>query len=106
MQEFRNRLKEFFVEPRNTARREALLLNKLSYDFQLASAISGYYLKTYISDVDDNGYDVILDSEMVSHKIQVKSFLSSSKTSSWAISKGLIKPDLNQQRTIPAWTNI
>lgn len=106
MQEYPNRFKEFFTNPRNSVRRESLLLNRLSYDLQLASAIAGYYLKTYISDVDDNGYDVILDTEMRTRKLQVKSFLNTSKTSSWKISKGLIKPDMNEQRTVPFWGNI
>ncbi len=50
MFDFENRLEEFFLSPRNSARREALLLNRMSYDLQLAAANSGYYLKTYISD--------------------------------------------------------
>ncbi|MDM5130056.1 hypothetical protein OB962_03430 [Aeromonas piscicola] len=106
MPDFDNRLAEFFHEPRNSSRRESLLLNRMSYDFQLAAATSGYYLKIYNSDVDDNGYDVIVDSEMVTKKLQVKSLLSTSKTKSWAISKGLIKPDSEEICLLVDWTNI
>ncbi len=106
MFDFENRLEEFFLSPRNSARREPLLLNRMSYDLQLAAANGGYYLKTYISDVDDNGYDVIIDSEMVTKKLQVKSLLNTSKTTSWKISKGLIKPDHYEQRLVSDWTNI
>ncbi|EKF9518766.1 hypothetical protein O1C30_003334 [Vibrio cholerae] len=106
MFDFENRLEEFFLSPRNSARREALLLNRMSYDLQLAAANSGYYLKTYISDVDDNGYDVIVDSETVTKKLQVKSLLNTSKTTRWAISKGLIKPEHQEQLLVVDWTNI
>ena len=104
--DFRNRLSEFFKKPRNSARRESLLLNRMSYDLQLAAASSGYYVKVYISDVDDNGYDIIVDSEVTTQKLQVKSFLSTSKTSTWKIAKGLIKPNITDQPLVIDWTNI
>ncbi|WP_440145311.1 hypothetical protein ACS016_09900 [Aeromonas veronii] len=106
MFDFDNKLKKFFTEPSNSSRRESLLLNRMSYDLQLAAATSGYYLKVYNSDVDDNGYDVIIDSEMVTKKLQIKSLLTTSKTRSWKINKGLIKPDVDEVTLLIDWTNI
>lgn len=106
MYDFKNRLEEFFSSAKNSTRRESILINKMSYDLQLAAAINGYYLKVYMSDVDDNGYDIIIDSEMVTKKLQVKSLLTTSKTSSWKISKGLIKPDIDEQPYLVAWNNL
>ncbi|MET2900386.1 hypothetical protein ABXV22_19015 [Vibrio rotiferianus] len=106
MKVFENQLEQFFNEAKNTTRREALLLNRLSYDFQLAAALDNYYLKVYISDVDDNGYDVIIDSEMVTRKLQVKSVMASSTTGAWYISKGLIKPSMDNKRKLNTWSHI
>ncbi|ELB2078593.1 hypothetical protein QNZ73_002594 [Vibrio parahaemolyticus] len=106
MKVFENQLEQFFNQPKNTTRREALLLNRLSYDVQLAAALNNYYLKVYISDVDDNGYDVIFDSEMVTRKLQVKSFMSTSSTRSWYVSKGLIKPSMESTRNMGVWSHI
>ncbi|EAQ66346.1 hypothetical protein MED121_06675 [Marinomonas sp. MED121] len=106
MKVFENQLEEFFNQPKNSTRREALLLNRLSYDFQLAAAFRNYYLKVYISDVDDNGYDVIIDSEMTTIKLQVKSVMAHSSTNSWDISKGLIKPSMENQRKLNTWSHI
>ncbi|BDU39493.1 hypothetical protein [Vibrio nigripulchritudo] len=106
MKVFENQLEKFFSQPKNTTRREALLLNRLSYDFQLAAAFNNYYLKVYISDVDDNGYDVIIDSEMYTKKLQVKSVMVNSSTNAWYISKGLIKPSMENQRRLNAWSHI
>ena len=106
MKVFENQLEQFFNQPKNTTRREALLLNRLSYDVQLAAALNNYYLKVYISDVDDNGYDVIFDSEMVTRKLQIKSFMSTSSTRSWSVSKGLIKPSMESRRKMGVWSHI
>jgi len=43
---------------------------------------------------------------MQTRKIQVKSLLSTARTSNWKISKGLIKPDIDEQPTVQYWTNI
>lgn len=89
---------EFFYLPRNSTKRESLLMNKLLFDLQLVQAAEGNYLKVYRTDVDDNGYDIILDAEDISRKIQVKSRMKSAKTSSWKVTKGLLRQTLSSSR--------
>lgn len=92
METFPNKLCSFMSEPRHTKGRESLLMKRLIYDLQLAAAIYGSYLMAYEVDVDQNGYDLILDTEMISKKVQVKSKSSLAKTGSWSVSKGLLRP--------------
>lgn len=103
---FPNRLNDFMSKPRHTKGRESLLMKRLTYDLQLSAAINGAYLMAYDVDVDHNGYDLILDTEMVSKKIQVKSKNVNSKTSSWHISKGLLRPSLPDMMNIPFWNTL
>ncbi|EGR1752691.1 hypothetical protein P3526_23445 [Vibrio parahaemolyticus] len=96
----------FFYEPENSIRRESMLMNKLLFDLQLAYAMQGYYLKAYRTDVDDNGYDLVLDSEDISRKVQVKSTMVDSSTKSWDIAKGVLRPELHQMRKHSMWSNL
>lgn len=81
-------------------------MNKLLFDFQLAYAMHGYYLKIYRTDVDDNGYDLIIDSEDVSRKVQVKSTMVDSSTKSWEVASGVLLPECNQMRQHSMWSNL
>ncbi|MBQ4836816.1 hypothetical protein [Pseudoalteromonas luteoviolacea] len=96
MEQTDHRFRDFFYKPENSTKREALLLNKLLYDVQLSSALAGQYIKAYRTDVDDNGYDLIFDTEMVSRKIQVKSRMLDATTTSWDIKRGLLRPELSE----------
>lgn len=96
----------FFYKPENSVRRESMLMNKLLFDLQLAYALQGYYLKAYRTDVDDNGYDLVLDSEDISRKVQVKSTMVDSSTRSWDIAKGVLRPELSQMRKHSMWSNL
>lgn len=96
----------FFYSSENSIRRESILMNKLLFDLQLAYAMQGYYLKSYRTDVDDNGYDLVLDSEDISRKIQVKSTMIDSATRTWDIAKGVLRPELLQMSKHSMWSNL
>ncbi|HDX8597044.1 TPA: hypothetical protein RQN60_003401 [Aeromonas dhakensis] len=98
--------RRFFYSPENSTRRESILINKLLFDLQLAYAMQGYYLKSYRTDVDDNGYDLVLDSEDISRKIQVKSTMLDSATKTWDIAKGVLRPDLFLMSKHSMWSNL
>jgi hypothetical protein len=98
--------RRFFYGPENSIRRESILINKLLFDLQLAYAMQGYYLKSYRTDVDDNGYDLVLDSEDISRKIQVKSTMVDSATKTWDIAKGVLRPDLFLMSKHSMWSNL
>ncbi|MBE8577467.1 hypothetical protein [Vibrio sp. OPT18] len=98
--------RRFFYESENSTRREAMLMNKLLFDLQLAYAMQGGYLKAYRTDVDDNGYDLVLDSEDISRKVQVKSTMVDTSTKSWSIAKGVLRAELHQLRKHSMWSNL
>ncbi|WP_146181454.1 hypothetical protein [Aeromonas sp. HMWF016] len=98
--------RRFFYGPENSIRRESILINKLLFDLQLAYAMQGNYLKSYRTDVDDNGYDLVLDSEDISRKIQVKSTMVNSTTKTWDIAKGVLRPDLFLMSKHSMWSNL
>lgn len=98
--------RSFFYSPENSTRRESILINKLLFDLQLAYAMQGYYLKSYRTDVDDNGYDLVLDSEDISRKIQVKSTMVDAATKAWDIAKGVLRPELLQMSKHSMWSNL
>lgn len=76
----------------NTHAIEDLLNHRLFYDLKLAAIDRGYFLLTHHSDVDHDGFDVILDDHDFLRKVQVKSVLNVSTTTSWGIHRGLLRP--------------
>lgn len=75
-----------------THAREELLMHRLLYDVKLAAARREYHLITYRSDVDHDGFDVILDDRQMLRKFQVKSVLGN--TAAWDIHKWLLRPEI------------
>ena len=94
MELFPNKLEAFLSNAGNSHARESILMHRLIYDLQMAAAFNGYHLKSYVYDVDHNGYDLILDNDEFTKKIQFKSVLSTSQTDSWRIKKGILRPNL------------
>lgn len=75
----------------NTDAREEVLNHRLLYDLKLAAAEREYHLLSYVTDVDHDGFDVILDDRDNFRKIQLKSTVNKGKNS-WGIHKGLLRP--------------
>jgi hypothetical protein len=82
----------------NTDAREEVLNHRLLYDLKLAAAERDYHLLSYVTDVDHDGFDVILDDRDNFRKIQLKSTVNKG-TNSWGIHKGLLRPSF---RTLEA----
>jgi len=72
--------------------RSAILIHRLIHDLQVAAAARGYFLETYSNEVDQDGFDIILDDKDHLMKIQVKTVSSVSKTAKWKIHKTILRP--------------
>jgi len=86
-------LKEFLSNPKNSRSREILLMHRLIYEVELASSARDNFLDIFQGEVDQNGFDIIFDDHDEIKKLQVKTVLSHSKTSSWSIHKCILRPN-------------
>jgi hypothetical protein len=86
-------LKKFLSNPKNSRSREILLMHRLIYDVELASSTRGNFLDVFQGEVDQNGFDIIFDDHDELKKLQVKTVLLHSKTSSWSIHKCMLRPN-------------
>lgn len=86
-------LKEFLLDTKNSLSREAILMHRLAYDIQVAAAASNYFLEIYHGEVDQAGFDVVLDDQDQLKKLQIKTVMAGSKTASWSIHKTILRPN-------------
>lgn len=89
-----NTLYNFLNNSRNSLAREAITRHKLLYDLKFSAALNNYHLDTYYTEVDNEGFDIILDDKDQFRKIQVKTVLSGASTKSWKIHKTFLRPDI------------
>jgi hypothetical protein len=89
-----NDLEKFLMEPNYSHARESILMNRLIYDFKLVAGLRGYCLESYTSDVDHEGFDIILDDQDQIKKLQVKTVMRNASTSSWEIHKRILRPQM------------
>jgi hypothetical protein len=87
--------------------REKIFMHKLVYDFKLTAINAGQNLQCYIVEVDDSGYDLIVDWSNDSKKFQIKSRFLPGGARSWDIQAGLLSPtpQLHAARLVPEWNN-
>lgn len=85
-------LRDFMASPCHSLSREAILMHRLIYDVQVAAAARGYFLEIYHGEVDQAGFDIILDDQDQMKKLQVKTVMAHSKTSLWSIHKSILRP--------------
>jgi hypothetical protein len=85
-------LRDFMASPRNSLSREAILMHRLIYDVQIAAAARGYFLEIYHGEVDQAGFDVVLNDQDQMKKLQVKTVMAHSRTSFWSIHKSILRP--------------
>lgn len=83
----------FWREPKNSLSRSAILMHRLIYDLQLAASKRGYFLEVYRGEVDQDGFDIILDDRDNMKKVQVKTVISGSRTPLWKIHKAMLRPN-------------
>lgn len=89
-----NELESFLFQEENSRTKESLVNYRLLYDLKLAAALSGYDLILYTPDVDRDGFDIIIDDRDKVRKIQLKTVLKNSTTSTWHIHKTMLRPDV------------
>lgn len=87
-------LESFLFKEENSRTKESLVNYRLFYDLKLAAALRGYDLSLYTSDVDRDGFDIILDDQDSVRKIQLKTVLKNATTSTWHIHKTMLRPDV------------
>jgi hypothetical protein len=87
-------LAEFLVLPEMTTSREWILNYRLFHDLSIAAAARDYDLQLYFSNVDRDGFDVVIDDRDELKKVQLKTVLSGVGTVSWNIHKRLLRPRL------------
>ena len=80
------------LKEQNTHAIEELFNYRLLYDLKLAAFDRGYHLLTYYTDVDHDGFDVILDDRDNLRKTQLKTVASDSGTKSWGIHRSILRP--------------
>ncbi len=86
-------LESFLFKEKNSRTKESLVNYRLFYDLKLAATLRGYDLSLYTPDVDRDGFDIILDDQDSVRKIQLKTVLKNSTTSTWHIHKSMLRPD-------------
>jgi hypothetical protein len=77
---------------RNSVFREKLINYKFFYEVKYAAAKNRNDINIYIPEVDRDGYDVLLDDGDSIKPFQIKTVVSSAKTTSWKLKKNLLRP--------------
>jgi len=85
-------LSEFMLEFSNSVSRERLFTQRLLFDLKVAAAIANYPLQTYQAEVDRDGHDIVLEDELRTINLQLKT-LFSRNTKTWKIRKRLLRPE-------------
>lgn len=78
----------------NTVTRERMFFNRLYYDLKLAAARCGYPLMIFEPEVDRDSYDIVVDDGDQERRFQLKTVLHDAGTSSWKVTKRLLRPGL------------
>jgi len=88
-------LQAFLKAKVNSVSRERIFHNKLFFDLKLAAARRGYHLSIFEPEVDRDAFDVFLDDGDNERRIQVKTVLTSSSTTSWSSTRRFMRPERN-----------
>lgn len=85
-------IEDYLKNENNSVFREKLINYKFFYEIKYSAAKARNDIKIYSPEVDRDGYDVLLDDGDRIVPFQLKTFFSTSKTSSWDIRKNLFRP--------------
>ncbi|HEX6040664.1 hypothetical protein [Longimicrobium sp.] len=85
-------LQTFLANAKNTTSREVLVAHRLIYELKLAAARGNIDLRVYHPDVDRDGFDLVLEAEEATKKIQTKVVYQGSGTKAWEIHKPMLRP--------------
>lgn len=89
------KLESFLKNSSQSHAREEILNHKLLFDLKIAAGECNYHLRNYYSDVDHDGFDVVLDDGITLRKVQLKSVGSKARAAKWDIHRGLLRPAAN-----------
>lgn len=85
----------------NSVVREKLFKHRFLYETQLAFMNRGSSILYYESDYDRDGFDLLFDNLINQRHIQMKSVLSSSKTTSFEIHRTFLRPRISELNNFP-----
>ncbi len=91
--------KAFLLRPENTVTRERMYFNRLFFELKMAGARRGYALTIFESEVDRDGYDMILDDADLEKRFQLKVVGDGATTSKWKVHKRLLRPSYSDGET-------
>ena len=91
---------KFLLESTQSHAREEILNHKLLFDLKVAAGECGYHLQNYHSDVDHDGFDLVLDDGVNLRKVQLKSIGHKAKAAKWEIHRGLLRPTANNLESL------
>ena len=81
-----------------TRQREKIFFHRLAYDLQIAGVMSNRRVQVYEVDVDDAGYDIIVDDGMKQRRFQVKTRFRPGGAHGWECHSALFCPTPEQGR--------
>ena len=85
-------LKGFLDRSENSVSREVLLAHRVTYEFKIGSALSGFDLRAYRPDVDRDGFDLLIEQRSLARVIQLKTVGRRAKTVRWKVKSHLLHP--------------
>lgn len=94
-------LDEFFRAARNTLFREAMFRHQLLHDIYTTCAHMRKSVHLYEPEIDVSGFDLVVDNLLSTLRFQLKSKMSTSRTSSWDIHKILLRPNVRELNSLP-----
>src|ERR1700723_1352614 len=89
-----SQLSAFLRRDGNTVTREKIFQDKIMFDLKLAAARANVPLQIFTSDVDREGYDIVVDDADLERRFQLKTVLESATTATWYIYKRLLRPQM------------
>jgi hypothetical protein len=96
-------LAEYLADGANSHSREEILTCRFLFDVKLAAATRGYHLLSHYSDVDHNGFDIILDDLLHVIRLQLKSVLhnAANPNPNWNdIQRFVLRPNVHSWETM------
>src|SRR5947209_9589756 len=94
-------LAQYLAAGANSHSREEILTCRFLYDVKLAAANRDYHLLSHYSDVDHNGFDIILDDLLHVIRLQLKSVMHDSDNPNWAnIQRFVLRPNVRNWETM------
>ena len=94
-------LAQYLSDGAHSHSREEILTCRFLYDVKLAAANHDYHLLSHYSDVDHNGFDIILDDLLQVIRLQLKSVLNTIENPNWDdIKRFVLRPNVRNWETM------